>query len=86
MRGERDTVLNAALRVPALDAEVSLLAPVRVPRVGDLPVLDAVVGTPADELDGMAADRLAGGVRVDAAGVVLEVGVDGERGLDRRPP
>ena len=48
-------------------AEVALLAPVGVPRVGDLPVLLAVLDAPADDLDRVAARRRAGGVLVDAA-------------------
>jgi hypothetical protein len=54
---------------------------VRVPRVGDLPVLDAAINTPANELDGVATGNSARGVLVDATGVVLKVRVHGEGGL-----
>ena len=74
-------VVDAALA--RRDAEVAALAPVRVPRVGHLPVLDAVLDAPADELDGVAAGLLAGDVVVDAARVVLEVLVDLGRAADR---
>ena len=78
-----DAIFDAAFGVTTLDAEVTSLAPVRVPRVGNLPVWAAGwVDAPADELDGVAAHHLARRVVVDTAGVVLEVGVDGERGLD----
>ena len=66
-RRARDLVLDAALVLAADDAEEALLAPVGVPRVGDLPVLLAVLDAPADDLDRVAARRRAGGVLVDAA-------------------
>merc|ERR1740138_226249 len=44
-------ILDAALVVAALDAEVALLRPVWVPGVCDFPVLVAVLHTPANQLD-----------------------------------
>ena len=82
MAGASDLVLDPALVVASLDPEVAALAPVGVPGVGDLPVLDAILDAPADKLDGVAASHLAGDVVVDAASVVLEVGVDREGSLD----
>ena len=75
-RRARDLVLDAALVLAADDAEEALLAPVGVPRVGDLPVLGAVLDAPSDDLDGVAARRLARRALVDAAGVVLEIAID----------
>ena len=82
--GAGDLVFDAAvaLGVATDDSEVALLAPVRVPRVGDLPVLGARVDAPSNELDSVAAGHLARGVGVDPAGVVLKVRVHGEGGLD----
>ena len=74
---------DAALVDAAHNAEVPLLAPERVPRVCHLPVLGALLDTPPHKLDGMAASGIAGHVVVDAARVILKVGVDGEGGLDR---
>ena len=83
-RRTSDLVFDAsvAFRVATDDSEVALLTPVWVPRVGDLPVLGARVDTPSDKLDCVAASHLARGVRVDAAGVVFKVRVDGEGSLD----
>merc|ERR1719215_2456660 len=79
--GRHGLILDAALVGAAADAEVALLGPVRVPGVRDLPVLLAVLDTPAHDLHGVPADLLAGHVGVDAAGVVLEVGEDAESHL-----
>ena len=75
-RRARDLVLDAALVLAAHDAEEALLAPVGVPRVGDLPVFRTVLDAPSDDLDSVTARRLARRALVDAAGVVLEVAVD----------
>ncbi len=46
----RDTLaLNATFVITAQDAEVALLAPVRVPRVGHFPIENAILATPAHE-------------------------------------
>ena len=45
---ESHAILDAALVVALLDAEVALLTPVRVPRVGHLPVLLGALHAPAD--------------------------------------
>jgi hypothetical protein len=47
--------LDAALIVAAADVEISLVAPVRVPRVGNNPVRSAGINTPAEHLDCVAA-------------------------------
>ena len=57
-RRARDLVLDAALVLAAHDAEEALLAPVGVPRVGDLPVFGAVLHAPTDDLDGVTAGGL----------------------------
>ena len=77
-------MLDAALVGAADDAEVAVLSPVRVPAVGDLPVVLAGLGvsSPPDDPNSVPTDGFVGGVLVDAAGVVLEVGVDGEGNLD----
>merc|ERR1719253_392477 len=76
-------VLNAALVRAAADAEVALLTPVRVPAVLHLPVLDAAIHAPPDDLDRVPAQLLIRRRVVDAASVVLEVLVDRERSLHR---
>merc|ERR1719188_693550 len=82
IRGRRHgLVLDAALVGAAADAEVALLGPVRIPGVGDLPVLLTVLDAPAHDLHGVPANLLAGHVVVDAAGVVLKVGEDAEGDL-----
>ena len=75
-RRARDLVLDAALVLAAHDAEEALLAPVRVPRVGDLPVLGAILDAPPNNLDGVTARRLARRALVDAPSIILEVAVD----------
>eukprot|EP00038_Savillea_parva_P005641 m.159386 g.159386 ORF g.159386 m.159386 type:complete len:367 (+) comp11786_c0_seq1:2968-4068(+) len=82
--GARDHAFNATvlLSVTADNAEVTLLAPVRVPRVGHLPVLDTAFLTPADKLDGVATSDGTRRVLVDTTGVVLKVRVDGKGRLD----
>jgi len=79
---EADAVLNATIVATALDPEVSLLSPMRVPRVGDLPVLVPTLDTPSHDTDGMTTLDRAGDVMVDPRDVVNEVSVNGERSLD----
>mmetsp|Transcript_10704 Transcript_10704/g.30712 ORF Transcript_10704/g.30712 Transcript_10704/m.30712 type:complete len:356 (+) Transcript_10704:526-1593(+) len=74
--------LDAALVLATNDAEETVLAPVLVPAVHNGPVLDTVLDAPADHLDGVAAEGLAGHVLVDASFVGLEVFVHGERNRD----
>jgi len=76
-------VLDTALVGATDNAEVALLTPVLVPRVGDEPVLGAVVDTVAEDADGMTTLDRAGGVLVDTALVEHEVLVDGEGTLAR---
>lgn len=64
------------------DAEVTILAPVWVPGVGNFPVFDAIVDTPTDEADSMATDLTAGNMVVNTRHVVLEVSIDGESSGD----
>jgi hypothetical protein len=71
-----DLVINATLAVP--DAEISLFAPVRIPRVRDLPVLDAVLCAPANNLNCVAACHVSLHVMVDTTSIVLEVAVHSE--------
>mmetsp|Transcript_30701 Transcript_30701/g.57367 ORF Transcript_30701/g.57367 Transcript_30701/m.57367 type:complete len:341 (-) Transcript_30701:186-1208(-) len=82
-RGGHGLALDATFIPPADDAEVALLAPVRVPAVGHLPVFHSAVHAPADNTHGMAAEDLRGSPLVDARHVVLEVRVDGESRLNR---
>ena len=77
-----DGSLNAALVGATEDLEVASVSPGVVPAVLDLPVLGAVLLAVADDLDGVSAEGLAGGVLVDAGGVGGEVLVDGEGGSD----
>ena len=77
-----DFALDAALVDAAEDLEGAVIAPVRVPRVVHQPVVSAVLGAPANDFDGVAAELLATHVLVDAALVGREVGVDGEGSLD----
>mmetsp|Transcript_177087 Transcript_177087/g.567949 ORF Transcript_177087/g.567949 Transcript_177087/m.567949 type:complete len:233 (+) Transcript_177087:112-810(+) len=74
--GGDNGVVDAAL--PALDAEVAVLAPMRVPTVRNLPILHAVVRAPTDDLHRVAACQAPGDVVVDAARVVLEVRIHRE--------
>lgn len=75
----------------AIESRETLDAPVGAPGIGDQPVLDALLHSPADDLDGMSANERSGGVLtmrsskqredsniIDAAGVVVEIFVDVE--------
>ena len=75
-RRARDLVLDAALVLAAHDAEEALLAPVGVPRVGDLPVFRTVLNAPTDDLDGVASGGFTGRFLINTARVVLEVAID----------
>ena len=61
----------------------TVLSPVPIPGVGDDPVLDIVLLTPADHLDGMAAAQLAALVLINSAFVGEKVLVDLESDLHR---
>jgi len=78
-----DLGLDEALVSATADTEVTSLTPVLTPRVGDLPVLLAVLDTPADKLDGVATLEGARDVVVDTASVGHEVLVDTEGDLKR---
>eukprot|EP00401_Gymnodinium_catenatum_P054036 CAMPEP_0117504610 /NCGR_PEP_ID=MMETSP0784-20121206/24937_1 /TAXON_ID=39447 /ORGANISM="" /LENGTH=374 /DNA_ID=CAMNT_0005299969 /DNA_START=173 /DNA_END=1295 /DNA_ORIENTATION=- len=78
-----DLVLDAALVVAPADPEVAVLAPIRVPRVRNLPILDAAVDAPPDELHSVATSHLTFDVVVDAPSVILEVRVHREGRLNR---
>jgi len=69
-------VFDAALVDSTKDAEASTLTPVGVPTVDASPVLDAVIDTPADQLDGMAAEVVTTDVLVDTRRIHLEVIID----------
>jgi len=69
-------IFDAALVGATDDTEVALLTPVLVPRVGDEPVLGAVLDTVAEDADSMATLIRAGGVLVDAALVEHKVLID----------
>ncbi len=60
-----NTALNAALVDATEDSEGALLTPRVVPGVDASPVRGTVVDAPADHLDGVAAEGLAGNVLVD---------------------
>ena len=51
-RGRKNSVASGALRATALDAKVSLLAPIRVPRVGNLRMRGVGTGGLASPLRG----------------------------------
>merc|ERR1719182_687855 len=72
-RRERHSLLDAALGVASFDAEVTVLAPVRVPAVGDLPVFVSGVHSPADDAHRMPALHAAAHVVVDARHIVGEI-------------
>jgi len=76
-------VLNAALVSATADPEVSLVAPVGVPRVGHNPVLHTIVNTPAQDLDGMSSEDSARGVLIDSRLVSDKILVDSESTLHR---
>merc|ERR1712000_410571 len=78
----RDLTLDAALVVAALDPEHALVTPILVPAVHDLPIRGAVLGTPADDLDSVAAQVAATRVLIDTRLVCRKVVVDGEDGRD----
>jgi len=81
-RSGGDLLLDAAFVGPALDAEVAVLAPMRVPAVSDFPVIRAVFNAPTDDADGVAARNASGHVVVNSGRVVLEITVDCESRLD----
>jgi len=71
-----DLLVDAA--VALFDLEESIQAPWGSPWVSAEPVVEAVFGTPAEDLDGVATSDSTGDVVVDTALVVEEVFVDGE--------
>lgn len=75
-----DLVVDAA--VAHLDLEGTLVTPGLVPGVHAQPVVDVVIGAPADHLDGVATVGGAGLVLVDTLLVGEEIFVDGEGGGD----
>lgn len=75
--------LNAALVSASHDAKVALLTPIWVPAVCDLPVFDAVLFTPSDDLHSVPAFHGSVSVGVDSASVVGKVFVDGECSFHR---
>jgi hypothetical protein len=60
------------------DLEETLVSPVLVPRVHDKKVVDTVLDTPANDLDGMTSESLTALMLVDTALVAQEVFIDGE--------
>jgi len=70
--------LNTALIRATLDVEEALVAPVLVPGVGNNPVVSTGIGTPANHLDGMAAELLTTLVLIDTTLVGEEVLVHSE--------
>jgi len=76
--GSGDHVLDAAVITAPVDAEIAFLTPVRIPRVGDLPVLLTRLGAEPYYAYSVSSQLLACGVLVDAPGVVREVSIDGK--------
>mmetsp|Transcript_41631 Transcript_41631/g.115922 ORF Transcript_41631/g.115922 Transcript_41631/m.115922 type:complete len:267 (-) Transcript_41631:576-1376(-) len=74
--GGNDLVFNAAVVGATQNAEIPTLAPIRVPGIGNLPVLNAAIHAPAHDLHRVTASLLPGHVLVDATGIVLEVAED----------
>merc|ERR1711977_641346 len=64
-------VFNATLIVTTANAEVPLLAPVWVPRVGNLPILLPILDTPTYNLNSMSAHLASSDMVINATGVVL---------------
>ena len=81
-QASNDLGLNAALVGATADLEEAVVTPVGVPAVGNSPVVGAVLNTPANDLDGVAAEGLARGVGVHARLVRQEVAEDGEGSLN----
>jgi len=75
-------LLDAALVVATTDAEVALLSPVGVPRVGAKPVLHTVLLTIAHQLDSVATLKGAAGVAVDTRRVAHEILINLEGNLE----
>lgn len=75
-------VLDAALIGATEDKEISLHTPVGVPTVGDLPVLDVVEGTPADDTDSVATEEVVAGLLVHTGLVGGEVIINIEGNLE----
>eukprot|EP00756_Hemistasia_phaeocysticola_P041694 Hpha_TRINITY_DN16930_c1_g3::TRINITY_DN16930_c1_g3_i1::g.53588::m.53588 len=74
-----DLALDPALVRPTQDLEETAVTPLLVPGVLHKPVLGAGVHTPADDLNGVAAQGRPAGVAVHTALVGREVSVHGER-------
>lgn len=73
--------LNSALIISTLDVKVPLITPVFIPAVGDLPVRNAILHTPANQADGMTTKATASDVTVHTALVGGEVLIHVERHL-----
>merc|ERR1712046_132921 len=77
-RASVDAALNAALVDATLDQEMAAIAPLLVPAVLNLPVINTVEGAVADQGDGMASQERAGLVGVHAGLVRREITVNAE--------
>ena len=76
-------ILNMALVLAENNTEVAVLAPVLVPAVRELPVLNTVLHTPANELRSMSTESLTRHVLVDSRLVGQEVLIHIENRLQR---
>ena len=76
-------ILNMTFILAKNNTEVTVLTPVLVPAVGELPVLNTVLHAPADELRSVSAESLTRHVLVDARLVGQEVLVHIENRLQR---
>jgi len=85
-RLERDTspslLLDTTLVVATLDAEVTLLTPGSIPRVGAKPVLDTTFLTIAHQLDGVTTLKAAAGVVIDTRRIAHEILINLEGNLE----
>lgn len=79
----RNHTLNPTLVIPPADLEEASISPIVIPAIRDQPVRDAVLFSPAHQLDGMPAQLLPSNVMVDPTFVQGKVGVYGESGFDR---
>lgn len=80
---ESNTVFDATFTVATFDAKVTTLAPVRVPTVGDFPVVTARgVRAPAHDAYGVSSFHATADMVVDTTDVVGKVRVDGEGRFD----
>merc|ERR1712093_97295 len=81
-RGCDDGGFDATLVRSPLNAEVTFLTPVGIPRVRHLPVLGARIHSPPNNTDGVTAHHGPTDVMVHSTNVIGKIGVHGKCSLD----